>query len=494
MKKTSRVFCLILGALYLFSALCGQTALASREQPSSVPAPSTLAEWPSGPSLEAEAGILIDAKTGTVLFGKNADERLYPASITKLMTALLVLENASLSDVVTFSHDAVFSIEAGSSSIAVDEGEQLTVEQCMYALLIQSANDVANGLAEHVAGSMDAFAEMMNNRAAQLGCTNTHFVNAHGLHDENHYSSCHDMALIMKELIHNEAFIQFSSAHQYVIGPTNTKTESRYLNQSHKMLVSNSEYAYESTIAGKNGYTPEAGNTLVTYAARDDLELIAVSMKSNWKHYSDTIVMFDFGFDNFTSYNMANANIAALSKTDYLSASQSIFDTSAASFELSEDSWAVLPNSLNVAQLEPQLALNTASASNVMADITYSYQGVPLGYGSLLLVDNQKEHFDFNAHKPSEAESAADRQAGEPKSSFFSRFSLSSINPWIIGGAISGILVIILLIILFRKFQRRRPPKNPTLVRARKAKKDFRRRYRKRHKRFRRKSETMERR
>ncbi len=525
MKKLSRVFCLLLGALYLLSAVYGQSVLAAGEVPSGEPAkePSSLAEWPAGPALEAEAGILIDAKTGTVLFEKNGEERLYPASITKLMTALLVLENAPMSDVVTFSYEAATSIEYDSSNIAVTDGEQLTVEQCMYALLLHSANEVANGLAEHVAGSMDAFAEMMNHRARQLGCTNTHFVNAHGLHNENHYSSCHDMALIMKELIHNETFIRLSSAEKYTIEPTNKQPEARYLHQSHKMLTQ-SEYTYEGTVTGKNGYTPEAGNTLVTYAVRGDMELIAVSMKSNWKHYSDTIAMLNYGFDNFTSYNMADAQIDALSELDFLSASQKVFDTSAADFKLSDDGWAILPNGVPAASLESSLTLNSGASSNQVADITYSYQGVPLGYGSLLLTDDGNAHFDFGAHAPKEAEQADDAPnapeeaaeksgngssdseksdegrpgiLGSVKKFFSSLVSRVFENPWLLAWAAGGVLALILLIFLIRKLWRlwkRRPPKNPMLVRAKQAKKDFRRRYRRRHRRFRRESETMERR
>ena len=473
MKKLSQVFCLFLGALYLFSALCGLPALALGETSSNVPAakPQSLAEWPAGPSLEAEAGILIDAKTGTVLFEKNADEQLYPASITKLMTALLVLENVPMSDVVTFSYEAVSSIEYDSSNIGLSDGEQLTVEDCMYALLLKSANEVANGLAEHVAGSMDAFAEMMNNRARQLGCTNTHFVNAHGLHNENHYSSCHDMALIMRELIHNEAFIRFSSSDIYTIEPTDKYPEPRYLPQSHKMLTQ-SEYTYEGTVTGKNGYTPEAGNTLVTYASRGDMELIAVSMKSNWKHYSDTIAMFNYGFDNFTSYNMADADIPALSEMDFLSPSQKVFDTSAADFSLSDDGWVILPNGVDTASLESSLSLNAASSSNKIADITYSYQGVPLGYGSLLLADNNHERFDFNAHTPKAQSDTEDKQQADdqknengkagsqtpnngesdnqkpgknPIAGFFSNMvSKVSDNPWLLAQAAGGVFLLFL--------------------------------------------------
>ena len=290
------------------------------------------------------------------------------------------------------------------------------------------------------------------------------------------------------------------------------------------MLIQ-SEYTYKGTVTGKTGYTPEAGNTLVTYAARGDMELIAVSMKSNWKHYSDTIAMFNYGFDNFTSYNMADADIPALSKLDFLSASQKIFDTSAADFSLSDDGWAILPNGVNVSSLESSLSLNAASSSNKIADITYSYQGVPLGYGSLLLADHNNDHFDFSAHAPKAPADAEEKQqtdnpkaqSGGPDSQtpdnskpddqksghspitgFFSNMvSKVSDNPWLLAWAAGGVLLLFLFGLLIRQLRRlwkRRPPKNPTLVRARQAKKDFRRRYRRRRKRFRREGETMERR
>ena len=154
--------------------------------------------WPAGPAIGAQAAILLEANTGIVLYAKNVDERLYPASTTKLMTCLVAVEHASMDEMVSFSHDAVFSIEPGSSNMGIDENEALPMEECLYGIMVGSANEVANAVAEHVAGSMDAFAGMMNEKARALGCTNTHFVNAHGLFDENHYTSASDLAIIAR--------------------------------------------------------------------------------------------------------------------------------------------------------------------------------------------------------------------------------------------------------------------------------------------------------
>ena len=156
------------------------------------------------PEIASEGAVLMDAATGTVLFSKNGDKQFYPASITKLMTALLVAENCSLDDKVTFSATATTNLEAGAVSINMTAGDVMTVRQCLYALLLKSANEVGNALAEHVAGSNAKFAEMMNAKAAALGCTNTHFTNPHGLNDSNHYTTPHDMALIARAAFQND--------------------------------------------------------------------------------------------------------------------------------------------------------------------------------------------------------------------------------------------------------------------------------------------------
>ena len=254
----------------------------------------------SEPELQAQNAILMDAQTGTVLYEKNADEKAYPASITKLMTVLLGLENGNLSDVITMSHDAIYSIEPGSSHISLLEGEEVTLEQLLYAIMLRSANEAANAVAEYVDGSMDAFAVHMTERAKELGCTNTNFLNANGLHDENHYTTAHDMALIMQELLKHEEFLTIASSVYYEIGPTNMQTETRYLHGQNQLMRSNSTYYRDYVIAGKTGYTDQARNTLVSAATQNGTTLIAVTMGCNGaEHYTDSIALYEYGFANF---------------------------------------------------------------------------------------------------------------------------------------------------------------------------------------------------
>lgn len=258
-------------------------------------------EWPSDVSIQADGGIVMDADTGTVLYGKNMDQPYYPASITKILTALIVLEHCDLDEMVSFSHDDVYNVEAGSSSAGIDEGDVLTVRDCLYALMLASANESANALACHVSGSREEFAKLMNEKAASLGCTGSHFANPSGLNDENHYTTAHDMALIAREAIKNPEFLAINGTRSYKLAPTKRTPEGGYVANHHKMLNKNESVYYPGAFAGKTGYTSLAGNTLVTCAKRDGMTLIAVVLNGHQSHYSDTKAMFDFGFRNFQS-------------------------------------------------------------------------------------------------------------------------------------------------------------------------------------------------
>ena len=248
------------------------------------------------PVIAAEGAALLNASTGKLLFSKNGDTKFYPASITKLMTALLVAENCNLDDTVTFSSTATTNLEAGAVSLNLVEGDKLTVRQCLYALLLKSANEVGNALAEHVAGSNAKFADMMNARAAALGCTNTHFTNPHGLNDNDHYTTPNDMALIAKAAFENGTVRTVASTLSYDL-PATKKNAARTISIGHKMLYPNDSRYYAGIIGGKTGYTSKAGNTLVTAVERDGVRLIAVVMKSKSTHYTDTKALLDYGFE-----------------------------------------------------------------------------------------------------------------------------------------------------------------------------------------------------
>lgn len=260
------------------------------------------------PTIEATSAILIDAKTGLVLYEKNSNDKLYPASITKVMTALLTIENSNndYTKEVLFSKNAVFNLPYNSSSIAMDEGETLTTEDALNGLLLASANEVANALSEHVGGSIEAFVALMNKRAKELGAKNTNFDNPHGLHSDNHYTTALDMALIMKEAIKHDEFLKIINTKNYKIPPTKKQPEERFLNNSNKLILPG-KYYNEFVVGGKTGYTDEAKHTLVTYAKKDDISLICVILNSEKNIvYSDTTNLFDYGFNIYKNIEIFN--------------------------------------------------------------------------------------------------------------------------------------------------------------------------------------------
>ena len=258
------------------------------------------ASWPQAPEIAEETGILMEASTGQVLFDKGMDEIRYPASTTKIMTTLLILENIEdLSQTVTFTDVITPDLEPGNSTINAQVGEQLTVEQCLYAIMLASANEVCTQMAVYVDGSVENFVSMMNQRASQLGCQNTHFVNANGLPDPNHYTTAHDLALILAAAIQNEDFCRISGSATYTIPATNMTSSPRNLENSNA-LINDSEYHYDGVIAGKTGHTEAAKNTLVTAAARDGMTLVCVVLRSDGENrFIDTVSLFDYGFENF---------------------------------------------------------------------------------------------------------------------------------------------------------------------------------------------------
>lgn len=277
-------------------AAAGSNSPGGSSNPSAPAADSGQAAVVEEPSIAAEGAALLNASTGKLLFSKNGDTKYYPASITKLMTALLVAENCNLDDTVTFSATATTNLEAGAVSLNLVEGDKLTVRQCLYALLLKSANEVGNALAEHVAGSNAKFADMMNARAAALGCTNTHFTNPHGLNDTNHYTTPNDMALIAKAAFENSTVRTVASTLSYEL-PATKKNAARTISIGHKMLYPNDSRYYSGIIGGKTGYTSKAGNTLVTAVEKDGVRMIAVVMKSKSTHYTDTKALLDYGFE-----------------------------------------------------------------------------------------------------------------------------------------------------------------------------------------------------
>ena len=355
----------------------------------------TIPDWPTGPENGAESVILMEVDTGTVLYGKNVNERLYPASITKLMTSLLVVENCTMEEVVTFSDNAIDNTEWGSSRIGIMKGEQLTVEQCLYGLLLGSANEVAYGLAEHVGGDLDTFVSMMNERAAQIGCTNTHFVNASGLPDPEHYVSAYDMALIAKEFFKNETLCMISGCTRYTIPATNKTDEQRPQENHHKMLPGK-KYEYEGIIGGKTGFTSEARQTLVTCAQRNGMKLICVVMKDEAPNqFLDTVDLLDYGFSSFqklkiadyeTRYNLNGANFFN-TKLDIMGSSKDILT-------LNQFGYVVIPKTLTFEDAKVVVDYDTKDLGAV-CNLTYFIGENEVGRTTVDYATNVKKSFEF---------------------------------------------------------------------------------------------------
>ncbi|MBQ6052413.1 MAG: D-alanyl-D-alanine carboxypeptidase [Clostridia bacterium] len=264
--------------------------------------PVSVSALPEG--ITAGAYVLMDATTGQVLVEKNMDQQLYPASITKIMTVLLAVENANPDTVVTVSADATIMDKpdySDSMHIALTAGENIRMEDLMYATMIESANDAANCIAESVSGSVAAFAELMNERAVQLGAKNTNFTNPHGLPDENHVTTAYDMAQITRFAITNEKFLKIFTTIIYDIPPDNKKSEVLTISTGFAMIKGADPQYYEGIIGGKTGYTAPAGYTGVAVAKRGDKTLVAVVLgsTSGANRFSDLRTLLDYGYDNF---------------------------------------------------------------------------------------------------------------------------------------------------------------------------------------------------
>lgn len=256
--------------------------------------------------------LLMEASTGKVIYEKNGYEKAYPASTTKIMTAILTLEHCNLTDVATASYEAVYSVPVGYSNANIQVGEELTINQLLNVLLINSANEAANVLAEHIAGSIDSFATMMNAKAEEIGCLNTHFVNPNGVHNENHYSTAYDLALMGRYAMKNDVFREFVNTKFYTLPATNKYlTNDRVFGTTNELLKKDTRdsvdnYYYEYCTGIKTGYTNAAKSCIVASAKKDDIEYIVVILGAGTTdnglsaRYLDCKTLFNYAFENYT--------------------------------------------------------------------------------------------------------------------------------------------------------------------------------------------------
>lgn len=464
MKRLYRYTASVLAAAFCLSAVLSFPSFAAVEERNLTPEDryymdiqsNSWENWPAGPQVYAESAIVMEASTGTILYAKNIDDQHYPASITKIMTVLLALENCDLDEEVVFSHNAVYSIDYASSHIARDEGEILTVEECLYAILLESANECSNAIAEHIAGTTEAFAEMMNERAAELGCTNTHFANPHGLPDENHYTSAHDMALILQEVVKHETFRRISGSANYTLRATNLKDEELLMNNHHYMISAykTSRFLDDTVFAGKTGYTTVALNTLVTCATRNGMDLLCVTMKTQGSGeqgvplYTDTANLLDYAGQNFQKINISqNETNFTINQNELFSTGSSFFENTTPMIELDDSGYVVLPAGMDFSAASPQLEFVDGD-DEVIATLTYSFAGQEVGSTDLLMTGTDIQEFNFQKIDDGEEGEEQSAAAGENDA----QVRLVKINLRIVGVVAAVIILLIVLILILRKF------------------------------------------
>ncbi len=311
------------------------------------------------PNILCNSVILIDAETGNVLFEKNSQAKMYPASLTKILTAIIALEKGNLDDIITVDEDTPYEIDG--SHIALEPGEKLTLKDLLHALLIESANDAASVIAKHYGGSIENFAEIMNKKAKEIGANNTHFVNPHGLHDKNHYTTAEDLSKISIYAMQNETFREIVKTKSYKINPTNMKEEPRNIYTKNKLLFAtgygnqikvNGKYVdakYEGTKGIKTGYTPEAGSCLISYVERNNLKLITVVLKgAQWDVYADTHNLLNYGFNNFEE-------VSLIDKNEFIQNIEVLDGTSRYISAISQDEFKTIVNKNNSNNIEKKI-------------------------------------------------------------------------------------------------------------------------------------------
>ena len=429
--------------------------------------------WPSGIEVESKSAIVMEMDTGTILYQKSETDAHYPASITKIMTALLAIENSDMNEEVTFSQEAVDQSKGGTSSIARDFHEVMTMEECLYGMMLESANECAYAIGEHVGGGdINVFVQMMNDRAAQLGCKNTHFSNPNGLHQDDHYTCAYDMALIAQAAYRNPEFAKITGTRAYQIPPTNKHSEITYLNNHHAMLntYKTNQYLYEYCLGGKTGFTDEANATLVTYAKKNGMTLICVVMDVDTAYeYTDTTSLFNYCFDNFNMYD--------ISDDTFLTGSISEKDMGALGKNIDlvkiKDGKVILPKTANLADAEIEIApYSEEEDEEVVGLVNYTYGNREVGSAKLLYTKDESDSYPFHNVPKERGGSAVEYYRVD----FLTIFG-------VLGAVIFGILFIIFLVkktdelsTRLHRFRLERKDPHKTLHRIKKTKRRKRRR------------------
>ncbi len=356
--------------------------------------------WPQGPVISAYSAILMDAETGTVLYDKNSRVRMYPASTTKMMTSLLAMEkkDANLNDLIEISARAV-DLPWDASTIDLVAGDKITLEEALYAILVCSANEASNAVAEYVSGDIDAFVELMNQKALELGCTDTTFKDAHGYCVDGHMTTAHDLALIMREFAKNELLCKMARTPAYHWYPTEYQAQDIAYG-SHNYFL-RGYYNCEGLVASKTGFTDESRQVLATCAERGGMRLIAVVMQDELPYqYEDTLALFDYGFNNFEKVYVSEKETKySVTDDDFFLSDSSVFGTSSALFTIDKTACVIVPKTAGFDALSSSLSYSDKEGDHI-ATVYYSYHGVPLGSADILLSSVKQDSFVFDATEP----------------------------------------------------------------------------------------------
>lgn len=386
--------------------------------------------WATGPQIYSEAGIVMDIDSGAILYAKNIDNPHYPASITKILTGLVALENNELTDIVTVTVEDYNFLERGDNHIGLKNGEEITMEDALHGTLLASGNEVAHALGSNTEGGYDNFIQLMNQKAKELGCTNSNFVNSHGLHDDNHYTSARDMALIGAAAFQNEDFRRIIGTKLYTIPVTNITNETRSFENHHKMLFDWRSQYYEYCVGGKTGYTDDALNTLVTFATKDDVNLVAVVLRNHGSGnvYVDTRAMLDYAFENFaklaiTADMITDKNVKAVENGAYV----------------------MLPVGITYEQLDYSVEMPTEIGDRT-GTLTYTYEGQAVGKVVMTITeDSYNELHGIEKVKEENAEKK-EKQAG-------------STIPFVIKiviGVIAAVAIVYIILLCYVAYKRKK--------------------------------------
>lgn len=384
--------------------------------------------WPAGPGTYGDAAIVMDADSGAILYAKNIDNKEYPASITKVLTALLAFQYGDMGSQITISDQALACLGSGYASIGLKSGNVITMEQAIYAMLLASANEASYAVGEAIAAGQgqdyEWFLNQMNEMCTQLGGKNSNFVNTNGVFDENHYTCARDMALIGKALFDYPEFFEICQTQQYVIPATETVEEHVFQQKHHMLLQGNTDY-YQYAIGGKTGYTTEAENTLITMADNGERRLVCVVLKTYGGHpYSDTRALLDYGFQNFQKVSVEGYN----DEFEYME----------------EEPYVLIPEEVDLKELEYKV--EKADEESEEATVTYCYEDNPVGSYKVMLSKDYKE----------KKVSVADKKEVSKEES---EEGIDKYKPLIAIGIVMILLVCVVISIIVTKISRRRKRK-----------------------------------